>query len=90
MANGRRRSESRRPSQPASRPRRGPAGDQRPRYQRQESVKKDTLRRLYERGVTLVRAEFGAFRLAGPGPACEGEADLRQWIARNEAVGLTA
>jgi hypothetical protein len=49
-----------------------------------------TLRPLYEPGVTLVRAEFGAFRLAGPGPACEGEADLRQWIARNEAVGLTA
>lgn len=42
----------------------------------------DTLRRLYAPGVTLVRSEFGAFRLVGPGPACDGEADLRRWIDR--------
>lgn len=42
------------------------------------------LRPFYQAGVTLVRAEFGSFALRGPGPACEGEPDLRRWIARAE------
>jgi CheY-like chemotaxis protein len=38
------------------------------------------LRPFYEPEVTLLRAEFGTFRLAGPEPACAGDADLRRWI----------
>jgi hypothetical protein len=48
-----------------------------------------TLRDAYEPGVTLVRAEFGAFHLVGPGPACEGEADLRRWTVRPELVEVS-
>jgi hypothetical protein len=45
-----------------------------------------TLAPFYEPGVTLERAEFGKFTFAAPGPACEGEADLRRWITRAELV----
>jgi len=41
---------------------------------------------LYAPGVTLLRVEFGSFRLVGPGPACAGSADLRRWVARDRLV----
>jgi CheY-like chemotaxis protein len=48
------------------------------------------LRPFYQPGVTLRRAEFGAFRLVGPGSACAGEADLRRWVTRRGAVEESA
>lgn len=42
------------------------------------------LRGSYEAGVSLIRAEFGEFRLIGPGRACVGEADLRRWVERRD------
>jgi hypothetical protein len=44
------------------------------------------LRPFYRPGVTLLRAEFGKFRLSGPGPACAGAADLRRWVVRCHTV----
>jgi hypothetical protein len=45
-----------------------------------------TLRHAYRPGVTLLRSEFGAFHLVGPGPACAGEADLRRWVVRAQTL----
>jgi CheY-like chemotaxis protein len=50
----------------------------------------DILRRHYQPGVSLLRAEFGSFRLVGPGPASDGPVDLRRWIGRPAPNHLAA